>query len=46
MRRVQPVEITLPGKEMYAELQAGSGKQAIATTMAFVRLLKDLMKDP
>ena len=38
--------ITLPGKEMYDELRAGSGKQAIATTMAFVRLLKDLMKDP
>ena len=31
---------------MYDELRAGSGKQAIATTMAFVRLLKDLMKDP
>ena len=46
MRRVQPVELTLPGKEMYDELRAGSGKQAIATTMAFVRLLKDLMKDP
>ena len=47
MRRVQPTEpLTLPGKEMYDELQAGSGKQAIATTMAFVRLLKDLMKDP
>jgi pyruvate dehydrogenase E1 component len=46
MRRVQPREITLPGKEMYDELRAGSGKQAIATTMAIVRLLKDLMKDP
>jgi len=31
---------------MYAELKQGSGKQAIATTMAFVRLLRDLMKDP
>ena len=30
---------------MYDELKAGSGKQKIATTMAFVRLLKDLMKD-
>ena len=46
MRRVQPQQITLPGKEMYDELRAGSGKQAIATTMAIVRLLKDLMKDP
>ena len=25
---------------------SGSGKQAVATTMAFVRLLKELMKDP
>ena len=30
----------------YEELKRGSGKQAVATTMAFVRLLKDLMKDP
>ena len=26
-------------------LKRGSGKQKVATTMAFVRLLKDLMKD-
>ena len=31
---------------MYDELRKGSGKQAVATTMAFVRLLKELMKDP
>jgi pyruvate dehydrogenase E1 component len=31
---------------VYDELKHGSGKQAVATTMAFVRLLKDLMKDP
>jgi pyruvate dehydrogenase E1 component len=31
---------------VYADLKKGSGKQAVATTMAFVRLLKDLMKDP
>ena len=31
---------------MYDELKKGSGKQQIATTMAFVRLLRDLMKDP
>src|SRR6266545_5236374 len=30
----------------YADLKKGSGKQPVATTMAFVRLLKDLMKDP
>ena len=27
-------------------MKRGSGKQPVATTMAFVRLLKDLMKDP
>ena len=37
--------LKLPGDEMYAELKQGSGKQAIATTMALVRLLRDLMKD-
>jgi pyruvate dehydrogenase E1 component len=31
---------------MFAEYQRGSGKQSVATTMAFVRILKDLMKDP
>jgi pyruvate dehydrogenase E1 component len=45
-RRVNPVQLKLPGDEMYTELKQGSGKQAIATTMAFVRQLRDLMKDP
>jgi len=45
-RRVDPAPVKLPGDELYAELKQGSGKQAIATTMAFVRLLRDLMKDP
>ncbi len=45
-RRVNPSPVKLPGDEMYAELKQGSGKQAIATTMAFVRLLRDLVKDP
>ncbi|MGI8522469.1 MAG: pyruvate dehydrogenase (acetyl-transferring), homodimeric type [Nocardioides sp.] len=45
MRRVQPRELTLPGDEMYDELKQGSGKQPIATTMALVRLLRDLVKD-
>jgi pyruvate dehydrogenase E1 component len=46
LRRVDAQPVKLPGDEMYAELKQGSGKQAIATTMAFVRLLRDLMKDP
>ena len=45
MRRVNPRRITLPGNAPYDELKQGSGKQKVATTMAFVRLLKDLMKD-
>jgi pyruvate dehydrogenase E1 component len=45
-RRVDPVPVKLPGDAVYSELKQGSGKQAIATTMAFVRLLRDLMKDP
>ena len=41
--RAQPLQ--LPPTEVYDELKRGSGKQSVATTMAFVRLLKDLMKD-
>ncbi|MEP6851903.1 MAG: pyruvate dehydrogenase (acetyl-transferring), homodimeric type [bacterium] len=37
--------LPLPGEKAYAELRAGSGKQQVATTMAVVRLFKDLMKD-
>jgi pyruvate dehydrogenase E1 component len=44
-RRVKAKPLKLPGDKMYAELKRGSGKQSVATTMAFVRLLKDLMKD-
>ena len=45
-RLVRSRPLDLPGDAAYAELRRGSGKQPIATTMAFVRLLKDLMKDP
>ena len=46
-RRVVRAEpLKLPGDETYAELKAGSGKQAVATTMALVRLLRDWVKDP
>jgi pyruvate dehydrogenase E1 component len=44
-RVVRAKPLTLPGDSIYDELKRGSGKQAVATTMAFVRLLKDLMKD-
>ena len=45
-RVVRAEPLKLPGDEMYDELKQGSGKNAIATTMALVRLLKDWMKDP
>jgi pyruvate dehydrogenase E1 component len=45
-RRVNAKPLKLPGDDVYSELKQGSGKQAVATTMALVRLLKDLMKDP
>src|SRR3954447_18277211 len=44
-RVVRAKPLDLPKPEVYDELKGGSGKQAVATTMAFVRLLKDLMKD-
>jgi len=44
-RIVKATPPTLPGDEAYADLRKGSGKQQIATTMAFVRLLRELMKD-
>ncbi|MGE5133534.1 MAG: pyruvate dehydrogenase (acetyl-transferring), homodimeric type [Gemmatimonadota bacterium] len=45
-RVVRGKQLQLPGDSTYEELRRGSGKQPVATTMAFVRLLKDLMKDP
>ncbi|NHC25321.1 pyruvate dehydrogenase (acetyl-transferring), homodimeric type [Nocardioides sp. IC4_145] len=44
-RVVRSTPLTLPGDKAYAELKQGSGKNAVATTMAVVRLLKDWMKD-
>lgn len=44
-RRVLAGEVQLPGDRAYAGTLKGSGRQPIATTMAFVRLLKELMRD-
>ena len=44
-RVVRAKPLTLPSADAYKDLKRGSGKQKIATTMAFVRQLKDLMKD-
>ena len=35
-----------PDDSVYESVLRGSGQQEIATTMAFVRMLKDLIKDP
>ena len=44
-RRSESKPLVLPGDKVYEVAQRGSGKQPVATTMAFVRLLKDLLKD-
>ena len=44
-RQVRNKPLILPGDDVYGQLKKGSGKQELATTMAFVRLLKDLMRD-
>jgi pyruvate dehydrogenase E1 component len=41
----KPRELVLPPESTYATTRKGSGKQHAATTMAFVRLLRDLMRD-
>ena len=45
-RRVRPTIIKLPGDEVYASLMEPAGeKTKVASTQAFVRLLRDLMRD-
>ncbi|MDN4611332.1 pyruvate dehydrogenase (acetyl-transferring), homodimeric type [Arthrobacter burdickii] len=44
-RRTRHTDVVLPGDKAYETAKRGSGKQAAATTMAFVRILKDLMRD-
>jgi pyruvate dehydrogenase E1 component len=44
-RVVRAKPLTLPKPELYDEIKKGSGKHEVATTMAFVRLLRDLFKD-
>ncbi|MGH4023004.1 MAG: transketolase-like TK C-terminal-containing protein, partial [Pseudonocardiaceae bacterium] len=45
-RRTKSKTLVLPGDKVYDVLRRGSGKQEVATTMAFVRLLRELIKDP
>jgi pyruvate dehydrogenase E1 component len=44
-RRTRHTSVTLPQEKTYEVLAKGSGQQMVATTMAFVRLLKDIIKD-
>lgn len=44
-RRTKHTPLTLPGDKTYELLKKGSGTQEVATTMALVRLFKDLVKD-
>ncbi|WP_104178159.1 pyruvate dehydrogenase (acetyl-transferring), homodimeric type [Cryobacterium sp. Y50] len=43
-RRTKHAKVNLPGDETYKVAQKGSGTQEIATTMSFVRLLKELVR--
>ena len=43
-RRTEGTKLTLPEAKTYDLPKKGSGKQEVATTMAFVRLLKDLLR--
>lgn len=45
-RRSKYVDFKLPTEDAYKVAKGGSGTQEIATTMAFVRLMKDLLRAP
>lgn len=44
-RTVVTKSFDLPGEDAYQVIRGGSGNQPVATTMAFVRLVKELIKD-
>ncbi len=44
-RRPRSRPLTLPPSEVYAPLKRGSGQQEVATTMATVRVFKELLRD-
>ncbi|AIE82117.1 pyruvate dehydrogenase [Actinotignum schaalii] len=44
-RRTHQGGIALPADKPFQSMKKGSGKQKVATTMALVRLLKDIMRD-
>ncbi len=44
-RRSRYTQVSLPDSSVYEPATKGSGKQEVASTMAFARLLKDLLKN-
>jgi len=45
-RRTKYTQVAVPEQKSYDVVKKGSGKQEVATTMAFARLLKDLLRSP
>ena len=45
-RVVRPARAVLPDDKVFEEFAAGSGTQAVSTTMVFARLLRNLVRDP
>jgi len=45
-RLVRSRPLDPPGRSPFTDLEAGSGKQSVSTTMAFARLLRSLVRDP
>jgi pyruvate dehydrogenase E1 component len=45
-RVVRPNRHLLPDDKVFEEFASGSGKQSVSTTMAFARLLRNLVRDP
>jgi len=44
-RRTKSKSLTLPPRDVYKPLKSGSGTQDVATTMATVRVFKELLRD-
>ncbi|RWA15210.1 pyruvate dehydrogenase (acetyl-transferring), homodimeric type [Mycolicibacterium brumae] len=44
-RRTKAKALTLPGPDAYKSVKKGSGNQEVATTMATVRVFKELLRD-
>ena len=43
-RRTSSIDVPLPPPDTYGEFDQGSGKQSVSTTMAFVRMLRNLTR--